>query len=161
MDALLSGFAKFKRGAPEYLLVLPGAGSGQLRDLRAQANELNLASDVVLLGFVSQAELVDLYNLAEFFVFPSLYEGFGLPVVEAMACGAPVIASTRSSIPEVAGGAALLVEPTSEALGAAMVQLARDGGARATLVKAGLERVKAYSWAGSAARMLDIYERAT
>jgi glycosyltransferase involved in cell wall biosynthesis len=155
--ALIDGFARLKDIAPEYQLVLPGSGSKDSRIWQAQASRLRLISDVVLPGFVSQAELVDLYNLAEFFVFPSLYEGFGLPVVEAMACGAPVIASGRSSIPEVAGGAALLVEPSADELGAAMINLARDKEGRSALVRAGLARVKAYSWASSAAHMLKIY----
>jgi glycosyltransferase involved in cell wall biosynthesis len=158
VGALICGFAKLKENAPEYQLVLPGSRPKDSRNWQAQANRLHLTSDVVLPGFVSQAELVDLYNLAEFFVFPSLYEGFGLPVVEAMACGAPVIASRRSSIPEVAGGAALLVDPSADELGAAMIHLARDEEARSALVRAGLTRVKAYSWTSTAAQMLKIYQ---
>jgi glycosyltransferase involved in cell wall biosynthesis len=158
--ALIGGFAKLKDDAPEYQLVLAGSGPKDSPNLQAQASRLQLTSDVRLPGFVSQAELVDLYNLAEFFVFPSLYEGFGLPVVEAMACGAPVIASTRSSIPEVAGGAALLVEPSAHELGAAMIRMARDAEGRSALTRAGLTRVKAYSWTGSAVQMLKIYQGA-
>ncbi len=160
IGVLIEAFTRLKADAPEYQLVLAGAGSKDSSKLRAAATWPQLTSDVVLPGFVSQSELVDLYNLADFFVFPSLYEGFGLPVVEAMACGTPVIASNRSSIPEVAGGAALLVEPSAVELGAAMLRMARDQQGRSARIDAGLVRVKAYSWTDSAAHMLDIYHGA-
>ncbi len=158
IKALIRGFAKLKVEGTPLQLVLAGSGPKDSAVWQAEASRLNIEHDVVTPGFVSPTELVYLYNLADFFVFPSLYEGFGLPVVEAMACGTPVIASNRSSIPEVAGGAALLAEPTEEGLAAAMRVVVRDRQFRESLAQAGLARVAQYSWTRTAAEMLKIYE---
>lgn len=158
VHALIRSFSKLKGEGTPLQLVLAGSGPKDSAVWQAEASRLNIRNDVRTPGFVSPTELVDLYNLAEFFVFPSLYEGFGLPVVEAMACGTPVIASNRSSIPEVAGGAALLAEPTVEGLGSAMRILSRDKAVRKSLAQAGLARVSKYSWARTAAEMVKIYE---
>ncbi len=158
IKALIQGFEALKDIRPHHRLVLAGSGPRDSAVWHTEAARLGL--DVTTLGFVSSDELIALYNLAEFFVFPSLYEGFGLPVVEAMACGTPVIASNRSSIPEVAGGAAMLVDPTPEALGAAMRVVAGDRQIREDLTEAGLARVARYSWARTAHEMVKIYEGA-
>jgi glycosyltransferase involved in cell wall biosynthesis len=158
VSALIRAFAKLQEEIGGFQLVLSGSGPKDSARWRAEANQLNLENDVALPGFVSPAELAHLYNAAVFFVFPSLYEGFGLPVLEAMACGTPVVASTRSSIPEVAGTAALLAEPTAEGLAAAMVLLARDDAQRQRLSRAGLERAATFSLTGAALEMLSVYE---
>jgi glycosyltransferase involved in cell wall biosynthesis len=112
----------------------PEAGLGELR----------------LLGHVDDALLPGLYTGAEAFALPSRYEGFGLPVLEAMACGTPVIAARAGALPETCGGAAVLAEPTGEAFADALGRLLRDSGERARLRAAGLARASAFSWDAAA-----------
>jgi glycosyltransferase involved in cell wall biosynthesis len=113
---------------------------------------------VRFLGFVPDATLAVLYRLASVFVFPSLYEGFGLPPLEAMAAGTPVITSNVSSLPEVVGDAALLIDPMDPAaIARAMARVLGDPRLREDLVRRGRERVKAFSWARSVARIREVY----
>jgi glycosyltransferase involved in cell wall biosynthesis len=112
------------------------------------------------LGYVSDADLPALYSAAELFAFPSLYEGFGLPILEAMACGTPVVASNTSAIPEVAGDAALLVDPQPAPLADAMTSILEDPVLRATMVEQGKRRAALYSWEETARRTLDVYREA-
>ena len=115
--------------------------------LKAQAQALNLESRVQFLDYVSYEQLPSLLAHARALVFPSLWEGFGLPVLEAMACGTPVICSNVSSLPEVAGEAALLVDPYSvSAIACAMNQLLTDTSTYQQLQTAGLQRVQQFSW---------------
>jgi glycosyltransferase involved in cell wall biosynthesis len=143
------------------LLVLagtPGWGAAAV----AQAVAASAApGDVRLLGRVGDADLPALYAAAEALVFPSLYEGFGLPLLEAMACGTPVIASRGGALPEVAGDAALLVDATDAgALAAAIARVVDDGALRAHLRASGLERARAFTWTACAAATLAVYEEA-
>ena len=119
---------------------------------------LGLRDAVRFTGFVDDDHLPDVYRGALLFVYPSLYEGFGLPVLEAMACGVPVITSNRASLPEVAGDAALLVDPTQpEALAAAMSALLHDSAMRQALRAKGLARAAAYTWKLVAQRTVAVY----
>jgi len=107
---------------------------------------------------VPEEDLPALYSGATVFVFPSLYEGFGLPVLEAMACGVPVACSNSSSLPEIVGDAALTFDPTDvKAIAAALSRLLSDAGLRAELRQRGLERARHFSWAETARRTLDVY----
>jgi alpha-1,3-rhamnosyl/mannosyltransferase len=116
---------------------------------------------VLATGHVDSADLVELYRGARCFLFPSRYEGFGLPVLEAMACGTPVVCSDGSSLPEVAGGAALLVPPDDTAAIAEAVQVASTSGSeRERLVAAGLERAGAATWQLCAELTVQAYRRA-
>jgi glycosyltransferase involved in cell wall biosynthesis len=143
------------RGFPYDLVVVGKPGWGFDGFTRAMA-ERGMGHIVHILSHVSNAELAALYSGAFFSAYPSLYEGFGLPVLEAMACGCPVLTSNISSMPEIAGDAAMLVNPHDHAaIAAGLVTMAEDGGIRAMLVERGHRRRRAYSWAVSARRMLD------
>ncbi len=116
-------------------------------------------NEVVFTGFVSDEDLVTLYNLATLFVFPSLHEGFGLPVLEAMSCGAPVIGSKTSSIPEVIGRDDALFDPAdAHAISAKMLSVLTDEGFRTTLRDHGFEQAKQFSWDKSGKRALEAFE---
>jgi glycosyltransferase involved in cell wall biosynthesis len=111
-----------------------------------------------LAGFVADDDLPAVYNLADAFVYPSLYEGFGIPVVEAMACGTPVVTSKVPALSEVAGDAALLVDPLDpRGLAEAMERIVQDEALRATLRAKGLERAKRFSWDASAAQVVQCF----
>ena len=128
----------------------------QAKDLAAQ---LNLTDRVRFSGPVQDGDLPALYGGAELFVFPSEYEGFGLPVLEAMACGTPVVCSNRSSLPEVAGDAALLCDPQDiEALASAIEQALTDRDVRAVLQERGLARAAQFSWDQTAQQTLRAYQ---
>jgi glycosyltransferase involved in cell wall biosynthesis len=112
------------------------------------------------LGFVSENKLIKYYQRAKYFVFPSLYEGFGLPVIEAMACGCPVITSNRSSLPEISGEAALLIDPENDIqLENAMAQLSNNDALRNELIKKGLLQVKKFKWNKCAEETVNFYKR--
>jgi glycosyltransferase involved in cell wall biosynthesis len=143
------------------LLVLPGYPTPHEEELRRRACALGLGADVRLLGWVDASELEGLYGAAACFVFPSLLEGFGLPVLEAMARGVPVACSGRGSLGEVAGDAALRFDPESEpAIAQAIERLLTDGAESERLRAAGRARAARFSWAATAAGTLASYERA-
>jgi glycosyltransferase involved in cell wall biosynthesis len=123
-----------------------------------QIGQLQLEHDTVLTGYLAREDLVLAYNLADLFVYPSLYEGFGLPSLEAMACGCPVVTSDRSSLPEVVGDAALLVDPEDvPALARAMAALLHRPDKRAELAARGFRQAGRFSWDRAARQTLEIY----
>ena len=157
---LLRAFALLRASRPDHDLRLVAAGrKGWLYDDIFEAvDALGLREDVIFTGFVDDDDLPDLYRGALLFVFPSLYEGFGLPILEAMASGIPVIASNTSSIPEVAGDAAMLVDPRNpEAIAEGIARVLSDEGLRAELQRRGLARAKEFSWETVAQKTLDVY----
>jgi glycosyltransferase involved in cell wall biosynthesis len=136
------------------------AGGVQTPSLRELSQQLNLQQSVHFLGPVSEAELLALYNVADVFVFPSLYEGFGLPVLEAMACGTPVITSNVSSLPEVAGDAAVLLNPHhTKAMAEEIGRILESPALAEAVGKRGLERAKQFTWENTAVRTFSIYEQ--
>jgi glycosyltransferase involved in cell wall biosynthesis len=142
---LFEAFALLRRERPELRLVLTGAGH----------DPAAAPPGVEVRGYVTQEELVELYRRAAAMVFPSLYEGFGQPLLEAMACGCPVAASGVSSIPEVCGGAARLFDPTSaEAVADAVADVLRSGETWAAL---GLEHAAGFSWERTARATEAVY----
>jgi len=160
LERLLRAFAEIvpslKDGAK---LVLAGKVDTRFLDVRKLAKQLNIDNHIVQLGFVSEEQLLPLYKAATFLVLPSLYEGFGLPVLEAMATGLPVITSNVSSLPEVAGDAAILVDPYStEEIAEAMYTLFTDGALGEELSRKGVERAKQFSWTKCAQETLKLYE---
>jgi glycosyltransferase involved in cell wall biosynthesis len=157
---LICAYAKISRTLPDgQLLVIPGAEGQHLQKLRALTEALDLEANVVFPGFVVSADLPLLYNGADLFVYPSLYEGFGLPPIEAMACGVPVIVANTSSLPEVVGEAALLVNPHDTLkLAETIWQVLNDPDLAASLTTKGLQHCQKYTWAANAAQILQIYQ---
>ncbi|HWX46009.1 MAG TPA: glycosyltransferase family 1 protein [Solirubrobacteraceae bacterium] len=142
-------------------LILPGYPTWHEAELRARAAELGVAADVRLEGWVAGEELEGLWALADAFIYPSLYEGFGLPVLEAMARGVPVACAEASSLPEVAGDAALLFDPHSEEeIAAAIERLLGDPALARSLREKGAERARQFTWERTARLTLDSYARA-
>jgi glycosyltransferase involved in cell wall biosynthesis len=143
------------------LLVLPGYPTWHEAELRERAASAGVAGDVRFLGWVSGAELEGLWAIADAFVFPSLYEGFGLPVLEAMARAVPVACSNASSLPEVAGDAALLFDPHDEsAIASAVERLLGDPVEAERLRQRGLNRAGHFTWKRTARLTLESYDRA-
>ena len=142
------------------LLVLPGYPTSHEDELRRRAQALGIVEDVRLLGWVDSPTLEGLYAEAACFIFPSLYEGFGLPVLEAMARGLPVACSGRGALAEVAGDAALLFDPESEEqIAAAIERLLHNSGDADRLRAAGRRRAAQFNWSATAAGTLACYER--
>ena len=158
IEGLLTSFARTAGQIP-HNLVLVGREGWMETPTDAMVRRLGLEERVHRIGYVqNRADLPVFYSAADAFVFPSLYEGFGLPVLEAMACGCPVIAANTSSLPEIAGDAAWLVELRDEtSLGEAMLTLAQDGEQRAKLREAGIVQASRFSWERSAAILLAAY----
>jgi glycosyltransferase involved in cell wall biosynthesis len=158
---LLQAFAQLRRRGLAHKLVVTGQRAWRCGNDFRLADELGLKGEVIFTGYVAPGEMPALYNAADLFVFPSLYEGFGLPVLEAMACGVPVVASNVSSIPEVAGDAALLTDPRdAEAICDAMEHILKDGDLRSDLRRRGLERAATFSWEKAARETVAVYEEA-
>ena len=143
------------------VLVLPGYPTAHEAELRARAAALGVADDVRFPAWLSAEELEGLWSIARAFVFPSLYEGFGLPVLEAMARGVPVACADASSLPEVAGDAALLFDPREEtAIAGALSRLLDDEGLRRRLRVLGSAQAQRFTWAQTARLTLESYARA-
>ena len=139
-------------------LVLGGREDPRYPQARQRVEEMGLEEKVQFLGDVAEADLPPLYSGAAAFVFASLYEGFGLPVLEAMACGVPVACSNTSSLPEIVGDAALTFDPTNvEAIAGAMSRLLDDAELRAELRQLGLKRARHFTWTETARRTLEVY----
>ncbi len=150
----------FERMPSSWRLALAGAldGYGAAEELRA-VEESPRRSDIQLLGYVPAADLEGLYSRARIFAFPSLDEGFGMPVLDAMAHGVPVVTSTSSALPEVAGDAALLVDPKdTDALGDALTRLAADDALREGLARRGLDRARQFTWESAVERTWHVYQ---
>jgi glycosyltransferase involved in cell wall biosynthesis len=159
---LLRAFHRLKGGSREGGLVIAGPPAWRYERLLRLVDKLGLADRVRFLNYVPAEDLVALYNLADLFVFPSLYEGFGLPPLEAMACGLPVVASNAPALREVLDGAALLVQPLDVAgLAEAMAAALGDEPLRAHLREAGLKRAALFSWERTARETAAVYHEAT
>ncbi|MBF0292734.1 MAG: glycosyltransferase family 4 protein [Nitrospinae bacterium] len=146
---LLRSFAELRRKHPEWRLVV----TGEIKNdplypaFRRFVGESGLEKSVVEVGYVTSETLSALYNRADIFFYPSLYEGFGLPVLEAMACGTPVISTDRASIPEVVGTAGVLLDPDKpQDFADALIRLAESDDERKSLSEAGLKRARMFTW---------------
>ncbi len=140
-------------------LVLAGKRGWLHADLLARVESLGLGHSIIFPGYVTDQDKAALISGAMALVYPSLYEGFGLPVLEGMACGTPVLTSDVSSLPEVAGDAALLVDPLDiDAIAVGMSRLIQDAGLRRSLIEKGYLQVRKFSWAGAAQQVLQVLE---
>jgi glycosyltransferase involved in cell wall biosynthesis len=159
---LVQAFANLKQRGLPHKLVIVGQTGWHFAPVFEEVKRLGLTSEVVFTGYVPFEDLPALYSLAEVMVFPSLYEGFGLPVLEAMACGTPVITSRSSSLVEVAQDAALLVNPLSvQEIADALHTLHYQPKLREELRQRGLRRAARFTWGATARATLDVYERVT
>jgi glycosyltransferase involved in cell wall biosynthesis len=160
---LVRAFASLVRSSPgvpaNLQLVLAGQRGWLYDDIFSEVRRLGLTERVTLTGYLPDDDLPALLSGALAFVFPSLYEGFGLPVLEAMACGAPVVCSNASSLPEVAGDAALLVEPLDvQAWAAALLRIVTEEGLRRELVARGFRQAQRFSWQRCAQEIMQVLE---
>lgn len=156
---LVNAYHKLKTSL-DHKLVIAGAKGWKYSSVFERVKELNLQNSVIFTNYIPDEELPLLYNLADMFVFPSLYEGFGLPVLEAMACGTPVITSNVASLPEVIGEAGLLINPLNEnELVNAIYQVLSDKKLSTQLAQKGIKQAKLFSWEKSALEIKKIYER--
>ncbi len=159
LGRLLEAFSILLKKIKPLTLVLTGGLGRRGKEIYERISELGLERHVVLTGHLPAQDLHPLYSGAGLFAYPSLYEGFGIPVLEAMACGIPVITSDASSLPEVAGDAAYLIDPYDvQAMAAAMEKVLLDKNLAASLQARGLERVKAFSWERAARQTLEVYK---
>ncbi|MFH0959954.1 MAG: glycosyltransferase family 1 protein, partial [Pseudomonadota bacterium] len=155
---LINAFSRLKaRSKIPHQLVLAGTPWGRAEEVYETAARSSYTDDISFIGFVGGSDLPSLYSAADLFVFPSLYEGFGMPLLEAMACASPVACSNVSSMPEVAGDAALLFDPNDENdICRAMGEILGDSELRGELVKKGLERSSLFSWRSAAQKTLEV-----
>jgi glycosyltransferase involved in cell wall biosynthesis len=163
LDRLLEAFARTCRASPaiDQQLVLAGPRPGLARRLGERARSLGVADRLVFPGWIEEQDLPAVYAGARCLCYASLAEGFGLPIVEAMACGIPVLTSNCSSMPEVAGDAALLVDPLSvDAIAGGLTRLLTDEPLRRDLVARGLARARGLTWDGTAMATARVYRAA-
>jgi glycosyltransferase involved in cell wall biosynthesis len=161
LTILIKAFERAIAQGLDYYLVLAGTKGWKCEDIYTLPRQLGLEHRVLFLDYVPDGLLPPLYNVATAFVYPSLYEGFGMPVLEAMACGTPVISSNTSSLPEVVGEAGILVDPLDiNGLTSAMILLAKDAELRRGFTQKGLERAASFSWERTAKETIGVYEAA-
>lgn len=161
LPMLLEAFARHRHeGRLPHQLVCVGPYGWLSEDIGSRVDRLGLRDAVRFAGYVPFADLPAIYSLAEMFVFPSVYEGFGLPVIEAMSCGVPVVTGRVPALNEVTGAAVELVDPLDAvSLGAALVRLAEGPDRRAWLSAAGLARARQFSWSRAARETLNVYRQ--
>ena len=160
LPRLLEAYARARQNVPQWKLVIVGARKWKFTPIFETVQRLGLEPHVHFTGYVEEEDLPAVYNGADLFVFPSLYEGFGLPVLEAMASGTPVITSNCSSLPEVAGDAAILIDPYDvDAIAEAMQQVLLNPSLAASLRVKGLAHAKKFSWERTAQETIAVYER--
>lgn len=156
---LLKAFYRLKKTGNDHKLVIAGKMGWKYNKIFNTLEGLDIKKDVIFTGYVPNEDLVKLYNVADLFVFPSIYEGFGLPPLEAMACECPVITSNTSSLPEVVGDAGVLVDPYDDKVMAdEMSNILTNDGFKAELSKKSLERAKLFSWKQTAEETWNVYE---
>ncbi|MFL6373523.1 MAG: glycosyltransferase family 4 protein [Pyrinomonadaceae bacterium] len=160
LERLIAAYAQLSRKQDVPPLILVGKLAWLHGSSVDAAARYGVADRVTFTGFVPDEDLATLYSAATIFVYPSFFEGFGLPPLEAMQCGTPVITGDRTSLPEVVGDAGIMVDPYDvNAIADAMQRLLNDANLRADLTKRGIERAKNFSWAKAARETLGVFER--
>jgi glycosyltransferase involved in cell wall biosynthesis len=158
ISVLIKAFHLLSQRLRGVKLVIAGSRGWKSENIFSLVNDLRLNDRVIFTGYVDDNDKSALYSCAEMFVFPSLYEGFGIPPLEAMACGTPVICSNSSSLPEVIGDSGILVEPKNiEHWAYEIERLTYDSGLRETLSRKGIVQAKRFRWSDSAKVIMDIY----
>ena len=164
LSRLVDAYSRLRRATPEGnlpKLVLAGKCAWLYEETLRTIRELQVSDSVILTGYVPDSDLPGLYSGALCFVYPSYFEGFGLPPLEAMKCGAPVIVGNQTSLPEVVGDAGLLVDPfDADAIAGAIDQVIRDSNLRAELGRKGLARAQLFDWRETARQTLRVYQQA-
>ncbi len=161
LTTLLRSYALLRQRIQAPPLVIGGPKGWHHEEVFTQAQELSLQEQVLFPGYIPREELPLWYNAADLFIYPSLYEGFGLPPLEAMACGTPVVTSNTSSLPEVVNDAGILVNPDGvEEMAGAMQRLLSDAELRAEMTTRGLSRARTFSWRRAATETVQVYDRA-
>jgi len=163
LDRLFEAFAKLKGEFPELKLVkvgTPGRSEKYRRDTMKKLGSLGITRDIIFIDHMPELELAYYYSSATLLAYPSFYEGFGLPPLEAMACGCPVITSNTSSLPEVVGEAGIMVNPyDTDSLVKAMRQVLTDAKLRDDMIRKGFEQSKRFSWEKTARETLEVYNK--
>lgn len=160
LTTLIKAFHKLKKSGLSHKLAIIGGMGWQHQEVLREIKRLDLQSEVVFPGYVPEEDLVKFYNAADLFVYPSLYEGFGLPPLEAMACGTPVVTSNTSSLPEVVGDAGIMVDPLDvDALADSMHRVLTEDALHENLRNMGIARAQEFSWEKTARKTWQIYEK--
>jgi len=158
IPTLIKAYYKLKKDEMKHKLVIVGGKGWQYKEIFETVRKLNLQKDVIFTGYIPNNKLPGLYNAADLFVFPSAYEGFGLPPLEAMGCGTPVITSNRGALPEIVGDAGIMVDPYDvDGLAKAMHEVLNNDGLRQDMIEKGLKRARMFSWAKCAREVLEVY----
>ena len=159
IPTLLKAFSICKRKMPEIKLVIVGQKGWKYAEIFSTLTDLHLDNEVIFLHYIPHEDLPAIYNAAELFVYPSLYEGFGLPPLEAMQCGIPVITANTSSLPEIVGDGGIMVSPYDiHGLADMMFQLLSDDNLRKENIRYGLSRAQMFSWEKCAQQTQEVYE---
>ena len=161
LKTLIEAYVRLRRAdAIRHKLVLVGKRAWLSDETFAAARDSGYRDDLVFTGYVPDDDLMALYNAAELFVYPSLFEGFGLPPLEAMACGTPVITSNTSSLPEVVGDAGIMLDPRDvDALASAIMQTTADKQLCLSLSDRGIRQAQEFSWESTARKVAEVYRR--
>ena len=160
IETLIEAYSKLRKKGIEQKLLLAGGKKERVKELQVYAEQFNVAEDIIFIQNIDFEDLPVLYRICDVFVFPSLYEGFGLPLVEAMASGVPVVTSNVSSMPEVVGNAGITIEPSNaDSLAEAIEKVISDNKLRENMIKTGIKQVEKFNWRNTAKKTLEVYEK--
>lgn len=165
IEGLISAYDKLRsnnEGLAEYKLIIAGGRGWKSGKIYEAVKKSKYKDDIIFTGYIENDEKLYFYNLASLFAYPSFYEGFGFPPLEAMACGTPIISSFSSSLPEIAGDSGILINPyNSDDLAKAMEDILTNPRLKEDLVNKGFERIKLFNWENTAKEYLDLFKNAS